>query len=77
MLYDSTAVATLETKAGNGFLDTLTLGIPQLDALGLISNAKLIFNWEMDGANAPSTAYGVTAFGGRMDLERYECLCNN
>ena len=66
MLYDSTAVATLETKAGNGFLDTLTLGIPQLDALGLISNAKLIFNWEMDGANAPSTAYGVTAFGGAV-----------
>ena len=63
MLYDSSVVATLETKAGNGWLDTLTLGIPQLDALGLISNVKLIFNWEMDGANAPSTAYGVNAFG--------------
>jgi hypothetical protein len=63
MLYDSSVVATLETKAGNGWVDTLTLGIPQLDALGLISNVKLIFNWEMDGANAPNTAYGVNAFG--------------
>tara|TARA_R110001583_G_scaffold195318_1_gene371671 strand:+ start:2084 stop:3493 length:1410 start_codon:yes stop_codon:yes gene_type:complete len=66
MLYDSTAVATLETKSGNGWVDTLTLGVPQLNALGLISNVKLLLNWEMDGANAPSTAYGVTAFGGAV-----------
>jgi hypothetical protein len=65
MLYDSTAIATLETNAENSHLDTLTLGIPQLNALGLISNVKLIFNWEMDGT-APSTAHGVTAFGGAV-----------
>lgn len=65
MLYDSSVVATLETKSGNGWVDTLTLGVPQLDALGLISNVKLIFNWEMDGT-APSTAHGVTAFGGAV-----------
>ena len=44
MLYDSTAVATLETKSGNGWVDTLTLGVPQLNALGLISNVKLLLN---------------------------------
>ena len=65
MLYDSTAVASLETNSGNGYLDTLTLGVPQLNALGLISNVKIILNWEMDGSE-PHTAHGVTAFGGAV-----------
>lgn len=65
MLYDSTAIATMQTKADNSFLDTLTFGIPQFQNLGEISNVKLIFYWQMDGA-APSTAHGITALGGAL-----------
>tara|TARA_R110000744_G_scaffold110434_1_gene208310 strand:+ start:3221 stop:4627 length:1407 start_codon:yes stop_codon:yes gene_type:complete len=65
MLFDSSVVATLQTKASNSYLDVLTLGIPPLEKLGVISNVKMIFNWEMDGA-APSTAFGVNALGGAL-----------
>lgn len=65
MIYDSTAIATMQTKADNSFLDTLSFGIPQFQRLGEISNVKLLFYWEMDGA-APSTAHGVTALGGAL-----------
>lgn len=65
MLYDSTAIATMQTKADNSFLDTLSFGIPQFERLGEITNVKLIFYWQMDGA-APSTAHGITALGGAL-----------
>tara|TARA_R110002020_G_scaffold128794_1_gene288639 strand:+ start:7884 stop:9290 length:1407 start_codon:yes stop_codon:yes gene_type:complete len=65
MLYDSTAIATMQTKASNSFLDTLVFGIPQFSRLGEISNVKLIFYWQMDGA-APSTAHGIAALGGAL-----------
>ncbi len=65
MLYDSTAIATMQTKADNSFLDTLSFGIPQFQKLGEIVSVKLIFYWQMDGA-APSTAHGITALGGAL-----------
>jgi len=65
MNYDSTAIATIQTKSGNAYLDTLNFGIPKFARLGEISNVKLIFYWEMDGS-APSTAHGVTALGGAL-----------
>tara|TARA_S200002703_G_scaffold43017_1_gene37421 strand:- start:37 stop:1443 length:1407 start_codon:yes stop_codon:yes gene_type:complete len=65
MLYDSTAIATMQTKADNSFLDTLSFGIPQFQNLGEIVSVKLIFYWQMDGA-APSTAHGITALGGAL-----------
>ena len=65
MNYDVTAIATLQTKASNNFLDTLNFGIPKFERLGEISNVKLLFYWEMDGS-APSTAHGVTALGGAL-----------
>tara|TARA_X000001382_G_scaffold129451_1_gene121523 strand:+ start:469 stop:1875 length:1407 start_codon:yes stop_codon:yes gene_type:complete len=65
MNYDANAIATLQTKADNSFLDTLNFGIPKFERLGEIANVKLIFYWEMDGG-APSTAHGVTALGGAL-----------
>ena len=65
MLFDSSLVATIETKSSNSYIDILTLGIPPLQKLGVISNVKLIFNWEMDGLE-PSTAFGVNALGGAL-----------
>ena len=65
MNYDSTAIATMQTKSGNSYLDTLNFGIPKFARLGEISNVKLIFYWEMDGS-APSTAHGVAALGGSL-----------
>jgi len=65
MLYSSTAIANMETNSSNSFSDTLLLGIPQFQRLGEISNVKLLFYWQMDGA-APSTAHGIIALGGAL-----------